>query len=29
MLLEDPPPSIYNMSQLAYTWEKEDGIKHF
>ncbi|MDX1797976.1 MAG: hypothetical protein R3255_04955 [Candidatus Lokiarchaeia archaeon] len=24
MLTEDPPPPIYNMSQLAYTWKKTD-----
>ncbi len=23
MLLEDPPPPIYNMSKLAYTWKKD------
>jgi hypothetical protein len=24
MLSKDPPPPIYNMSQLAYTWKKKD-----
>ncbi|MCK4480872.1 MAG: hypothetical protein KAV01_10115 [Candidatus Lokiarchaeota archaeon] len=23
-LLEKPPPPIYNMSKLAYTWKKTD-----
>ena len=26
MLLEDPPPPIYNMSKLTYTWRKEEEL---
>lgn len=23
ILLEEPPPQIYNMSQIGYTWKKQ------